>query len=61
MGIQPSLEALGDCPFLKITIGSPLLPTADQLLEVFLTVEPNLILLPHLPSCITSPSKGKSG
>ena len=62
IGIQPSLDTLGDCPFLKIIIGSPsiLLPV-DQLLEVFLTVEPHLILLPHLPSCIISPSKGKRG
>jgi len=62
IGIQPSLDARGDCPFRKIMIGSPfaLLPE-DQLLGVFLTVEPHLILLPHLPSCITSPSKGKSG
>ena len=61
IGIQPSLLASINCPFLNIRIGSPSVPTDDQLLGWFLTVEPNLILLPHLPSYITSPSKGKRG
>ena len=37
------------------------MPVDDQSLDLFFTVEPNLILFPHLPSYITSPSKGDKG
>ena len=42
-------------------IGSPLEPVEDQLLEEPFTVEPYLILLPNLPSYITSPSNAVKG
>jgi hypothetical protein len=41
-------------------IGSPFSPASDQFVNPF-TVEPNLILLPHLPSWNISPSNGRSG
>jgi hypothetical protein len=55
---------LSGCPFLKIVIGSPFFPSLDQSLlidVVVLEVEPNLKLLPNLPSYIISPSNGISG
>ena len=64
MGIQPLSLVFDGCPFLNIVIGSPLFPADDQLLAYMLldlAVLPNLKLLPYLPSCIISPSKGSKG
>ena len=45
-------------PFFIIIIGSPLTPLSDQGFGgvLLLTVLPNLIVLPHLPSIKISPS-----
>jgi hypothetical protein len=59
-GTQPSSPLFGSSPFLIIVMGSPFSPVSDQFVLPF-TVEPKRIELPHLPSCIKSPSKGKSG
>ena len=62
IGIQPSSPTFVGCPFLKIVIGSPLLPAVDQLLEIVLldlAVLPKRKLCPHLPSYIVSPANDK--
>ena len=60
VGIQPSSVWL-PCPLRIMVIESPFSPIEDQVFGVFFTVEPNRIELPHLPSIILSPSKGKRG
>ena len=52
------------CPFLIIVIGLPFTDPVDHAFKGILSiwlVLPNLILLPHLPSIITSPSYGYKG
>ena len=60
VGTHPSSVWL-PCPLRIIVMGSPFSPVEDQVLGVSLTVEPKRIELPHLPSKILSPSKGKRG
>ena len=65
IGIHPSSNDPEGWPFLNNVIGSPFLPTLDQLFkasdpEAF-AVLPNRILLPHLPWYILSPEKGCKG